>query len=100
MIAIAVQEIFLFSCFETILEKIVAKYEGNVGIRTYNPDVIAADPNGDFWLYNKKKDEKQKHSYFHRYRQFLIKEKFDPKVIFIYVTKSQISQKPIPKLLK
>lgn len=67
--------------FETILEKIVAKYEGNVGIRTYNPDVIAADPNGDFWLYNKKKDEKQKHSYFHRYRQFLIKEKFDPKVI-------------------
>lgn len=67
--------------FEVILEKVVSKYEGDVGIRTYNPDVITADANGSFWLYNKKKDDKQKHSYFHRYRQFLIKEKFDPKVI-------------------
>ena len=67
--------------FDRVLEKVVARYEGNVGIKTFKPDVISENLDGELWLYNKKKDEKQKHSYFSRYRLFLTREKFDPKVI-------------------
>ena len=67
--------------FDSVLEKVVARYEGSVGIKTFKPDVLSDSTNGDLWLYNKKKDEKQKHSFFSRYRLFLTKERFDPKVI-------------------
>lgn len=55
--------------FKELVDIIVGKYEGNVGIKVFEPDIIVEDPNSGLWL--KKKKVEISHSYFSRYRHYL-----------------------------
>lgn len=55
--------------FKELVDIIVGKYEGNVGIKVFDPDIIVEDLNSGLWL--KKKKDEISHSYFSRYRHYL-----------------------------
>ncbi len=67
--------------YDTILKRIVDKYEIEVGIKFYDPMVIV-DPNTiSSWLYEAKSKGTTRHAFFDRYKQYLRREGFSPKAI-------------------
>lgn len=54
-----------------IIDNIVERYEENVSIKSYMPDVLIDMENDPEWFYKMKSDETQKHEYFNRYRNYL-----------------------------
>lgn len=64
--------------FRQILNEVICRYESNVGIKTFDPDVLVADPASDIW-FTTRRDEK--HPYFERYRRYLRQDGWDIDVI-------------------
>jgi hypothetical protein len=58
--------------FKELVNIIVDTYEGNVGIRVFDPDVMVADPSSGLWLKRKKNEISL--SYFSRYRHYLFND--------------------------
>jgi hypothetical protein len=54
--------------FGRILNEIVTRYERNVGVKTFDPDVLVADPSSDIWFTSERDGERP---YFERYRAYL-----------------------------
>jgi len=54
-----------------IIDSIVERYEENVSIKSYAPDVLVDFENDPEWFYKLKADENQKHDFFKRYKDFL-----------------------------
>jgi hypothetical protein len=54
--------------FEYILNEVVTRYERNVGVKTFDPDVLVADPASDAWFTSERDSERP---YFERYRSYL-----------------------------
>jgi hypothetical protein len=64
--------------YERTLGEIVSRYERNVGIKAFDPDVLVADPTSDIWFTSQSDIEIP---YFERYRTHLRKEGWDNDVI-------------------
>ena len=64
--------------FDYILNEIVSRYESNVGIKTFDPDVLVADPSSDIWFTSQGDIPRP---YFERYRKYLRQEGWDNDVI-------------------
>jgi len=58
--------------FKELVDILVGKYEGNVGIKVFEPDIIVEDPNSGLWL--KKKKDQISQRYFSRYRHYLFND--------------------------
>ncbi|GHV14508.1 endonuclease [Clostridia bacterium] len=65
--------------YHIILDEVVSQYESNVGVKTFDPDVIVADHGSDVW-FTTRRDEIS-HLYFERYRAYLRHEGFGNDVI-------------------
>lgn len=65
--------------YSEILHAAIDAYEYEVGIKTFDPDVIAKDKQSKFWLNNVKRTIP--HSFFDRYKLYLSKDGFGPKAI-------------------
>ena len=63
----------------SILSRAIDLYEIEVGIKTFNPFVIAKNKKSNLWVYKKK--ENIPHSYFDRYKMYLTNEGFAQKSI-------------------
>lgn len=66
--------------YTSVLNKIVNSYEINVGLKIYDPTIIAADNNKDLWLY-KIKDKVVAHPFMHRYKMYLSRCGYEIKTI-------------------
>ena len=64
--------------YEQTLNEVVSRYERNVGIKAFDPDVLVADPTSDIWFTSQSDVEIP---YFERYRTHLRKEGWDNDVI-------------------
>lgn len=60
--------------YASILSRAIDLYEIEVGVKSYDPYVIAKDKKSNLWLY-KKKDEIP-HAFFNRYRNYLMNDGF------------------------
>lgn len=67
------------SYYTTICKAIVDAYEVEVGVKSYNPDVMINPESASTWLLDKK--DKKKHAFFSRYKQYLLKEGFSRKSV-------------------
>lgn len=56
---------------QNIIDNIVERYEENMSIKSYMPDVLVDFENDPEWFYKMKSDENQKHEFFQRYKSFL-----------------------------
>lgn len=65
--------------YNSILSRAIDMYEIEVGIKTYNPFVVAKDKKANLWLYKKK--DTTPHAFFDRYKMHLRKEGFAHKAI-------------------
>ena len=65
--------------YSSIISRAIDLYEVEVGIKTYNPYVIAKDKKSNLWLYKRK--ETTPHAFFNRYKMYLRKEGFAHKAI-------------------
>ena len=65
--------------YNSILSRAIDMYEIEVGIKTYNPFVVAKDKKANLWLYKKK--DTTPHAFFDRYKMLLRKEGFAHKAI-------------------
>ena len=65
--------------YASILSRAIDLYEIEVGIKTFNPYVIAKNKKSNLWVYKKK--ENIPHSYFDRYKMFLSNEGFAQKSV-------------------
>lgn len=65
--------------YKEILDEVVDNFEIEVGIKTYDPFIIAKDKRSNFWLYKAKPTIR--HSFFDRYKLYLRKEGFTLKAI-------------------
>lgn len=65
--------------FYQILNEVICRYESNVGVKTYDPDVLVADPSSDIWFTSQRADTER--TYFERYRTFLRQSGWDCDVI-------------------
>lgn len=65
--------------FQEVLNSAIDLFEREVGIKTFDPDIIDKDYDQDLWLYKVKPTIP--HSYFDRYKLYLRKEGFSIKVI-------------------
>lgn len=65
--------------YQEILNGAIDLFEREVGIKTFDPDIIDKDYNQDLWLYKVKPTIP--HAYFDRYKLYLRKEGFSIKVI-------------------
>jgi hypothetical protein len=64
--------------YDRILNEVVARYEHNVGVKTFDPDVLVADPSSDIWFISERDGERP---YFERYRTYLRQMGWDNDVI-------------------
>jgi len=62
-----------------IIDEVVFKYESNIGVKTFDPDVIVADHGSDVWFTTRRDDIP--HQYFDRYKAYLRHEGFSVDVI-------------------
>ena len=60
--------------FDIILNEVVSRYETNVGIKTFSPDIIVDDPCSDIWFNSARDGERP---YFERYRTYLRQSGWD-----------------------
>lgn len=65
--------------YSRILQRIVDRYEEEVGINTYEPYVLAQDRKSKYWLFQMKPNIP--HSFFDRYKLYLSQEGFPQKAI-------------------
>lgn len=65
--------------YDKILDEVVWRYESNVGVKTFDPDVLVADPGSDIWFTSQRDDVER--NYFERYRVFLRQSGWDNDVI-------------------
>lgn len=65
--------------YKTVLNKIIDKFEFEVGIKTYEPIMIVNQKTNSSWLHEVK--DKTLHSYFDRYKMYLRNEGFEMKAI-------------------
>ncbi len=65
--------------YNSILSRAIDLYEMEVGIKTFNPYVIAKDKKTNLWLYKRK--DTTSHAFFNRYKMYLRKEGFAHKAI-------------------
>ena len=71
------ETLFPYEKFSTnIIDLIVERYEENLSIKSYTPDVLVNFENDPEWFYKMKKDQNQKHEYFKRYKEFLRRDDF------------------------
>ena len=54
--------------YDTILNEVISRYETNVGIKTFEPDVLVEDPNSNRWF---TLQDDNSRTYFKRYRDYL-----------------------------
>ncbi len=64
--------------FDGILNEVVTRYERNVGVKTFDPDVLVADPASDIWFTSEHDGERL---YFKRYCAYLRQQGWDTDVI-------------------
>ena len=64
--------------YEQMLNEVVSRYERNVGIKAFDPDVLVDDPSSDIWFTSQSDVERP---YFERYRVYLRQEGWDSDVI-------------------
>lgn len=64
--------------FEYTLNEVVFRYERNIGVKTFDPDVLVADPASDIWFTSEHDSERP---YFERYRAYLRLSGWDSDVI-------------------
>ena len=62
-----------------ILNAVIARYETEVGIQTFDPDFVDAQRESQYWLHKIK--DSIPHPFFDRYRQYLFNDGFDRKTI-------------------
>lgn len=65
--------------YQKILSEVICRYESNVGVRTFDPDVLVNDPSSDVWFTTRRDDIE--HPYFDRYRSYLRQSGWDTDVI-------------------
>ena len=65
--------------YQEILNGAIDLFEREVGIKTFDPNIIDKDYDQDLWLYKVKPTIS--HAYFDRYKLYLRKEGFSVKVI-------------------
>lgn len=65
--------------YTEILKHIVDRYEEEVGINTYEPNILANDRNSKYWLYQMKPTIS--HPFFDRYKLYLSQDGFPHKAI-------------------
>lgn len=65
--------------YHSIISRAIDLYEIEMGIKTYNPFVIAKDKKSNLWLYKRK--DTTPHAFFNRYKMYLRKEGFAHKSI-------------------
>ncbi|MCL2703429.1 MAG: Z1 domain-containing protein [Defluviitaleaceae bacterium] len=61
--------------YSKMLNEIIYRYESNVGVKTFDPDVLVADPSSDIWFTTQRDDIE--HHYFNRYRKYLRQSGWD-----------------------
>jgi len=61
--------------FQQILDEVIRRYEINVGVKTFDPDVLVADPSSDIWFTSQRDDFPR--PYFERYCTFLRQSGWD-----------------------
>ncbi|TCL58879.1 Z1 domain-containing protein [Kineothrix alysoides] len=64
--------------FDRILNEVVSRYETNVGIKTFDPDILVNDSSSDIWFTSERDGERP---YFERYRTYLRQSGWDEDVI-------------------
>lgn len=67
------------SDYRKILGEVICRYESNVGVKTFDPDVLVNDPASDIWFTTRRDDIE--HPYFERYRRYLRQSGWDTDVI-------------------
>lgn len=60
--------------FDRMLNEVVARYERNVGVKAFEPDVLVDDPGSDIWFTSQSDVERP---YFDRYHTYLRQEGWD-----------------------
>jgi hypothetical protein len=65
--------------YTVVLNGAVEEYEKEVGVKLYEPFVLAKNKNADLWLYKAKPTTS--HAFFNRYKQYLKKDGFTMKTI-------------------
>ena len=65
--------------YASILSRAIDLYEIEVGVKTYDPFVIAKDKKSNLWLYKRKDDTP--HAFFQRYKNYLRDDGFSLSVI-------------------
>ncbi len=65
--------------YNEILEKAIDLYEREIGIKTFEPNIIDKDYDKDLWLYQVK--SQIPHAFFDRYKHYLLNDGFSLKVI-------------------
>lgn len=65
--------------YQKILSEVICRYESNVGVKTFDPDVLVNDPASDIWFTTRRDDIE--HPYFERYRSYLRQSGWDTDVI-------------------
>ena len=61
---------------KNIIDNIVEKYESNMSIQAFAPDVLIDIGNDPEWFHKMKADENTKHDYFKRYKEYLRRNDF------------------------
>lgn len=67
------------SDYPKILNEVICRYESNVGVKTFDPDVLVSDPASDIWFTTRRDDIE--HPHFERYRRYLRQSGWDTEVI-------------------
>lgn len=65
--------------YHKILGEIICRYESNVGVKTFDPDILVSDPASDIWFTTRRDDIE--HPCFERYRNYLRQSGWDTEVI-------------------
>lgn len=65
--------------YRKILNEVICRYESNVGVKTFDPDVLVSNPASDIWFTTRRDDIE--HPHFERYRRYLRQSGWDTDVI-------------------
>lgn len=65
--------------YPKMLNEVICRYESNVGVKTFDPDVLVNDPASDIWFTTQRDDIE--HPYFERYCNYLRQSGWDTDVI-------------------
>jgi len=66
---------------KNIIDLIVDRYEENLSIKSYEPDILVNIKNNNDWFYKMKNNPNQKNEFFERYKDYLRKDDFAESVI-------------------